>query len=205
MPIDASIWNATLRIGAAIFIVVIVSAFRRKYDREHAHARIDPLTGLHNRRSYEIEMHRLIARSARHGETLLLAFIDLDNFKAINDRHGHDAGDRVLQDVGRVLRGALRPYDLAARLGGDEFAFAMLADDADAACQTVARLHERLSQTLREGACPTTCSLGAIAGRGIAAGATPIRLADRLMYEAKAQGRNSWRFTCLDDESRIAA
>ncbi|MDM5102796.1 GGDEF domain-containing protein [Aeromonas salmonicida] len=81
----------------------------------------DPLTGLPNRRALMLELHRLFSLLKRTGHPLLISFIDLDGFKAINDTHGHDAGDLLLQTMAHQLAGALRSGDLLARVGGDEF------------------------------------------------------------------------------------
>ncbi|WP_219592153.1 GGDEF domain-containing protein [Aeromonas salmonicida] len=81
----------------------------------------DPLTGLPNRRALMLELHRMFSLLKRTGHPLLISFIDLDGFKAINDTHGHDAGDLLLQTMAQQLAGALRSGDLLARVGGDEF------------------------------------------------------------------------------------
>ena len=81
----------------------------------------DPLTGLPNRRALMLELHRLFSLLKRTGHPLLFSFLDLDGFKAINDTHGHDAGDLLLQTMAQQLAGALRSGDLLARVGGDEF------------------------------------------------------------------------------------
>ncbi|XAG71129.1 GGDEF domain-containing protein [bacterium 19CA06SA08-2] len=81
----------------------------------------DPLTGLPNRRALMLELHRLFSLLKRTGHPLLISFIDLDGFKAINDTHGHDAGDLLLQTMAQQLARALRSGDLLARVGGDEF------------------------------------------------------------------------------------
>lgn len=85
----------------------------------------DPLTGLLNRRGFEEELGRTLALAKRHGETGVLVYLDLDRFKAINDIHGHAAGDAVLRRVGHTLAGAVRRADAVARLGGDEFAIVL--------------------------------------------------------------------------------
>jgi diguanylate cyclase len=81
----------------------------------------DSLTGLANRRALRDELERALARARRAGSLLLVAFVDLDGFKQINDRHGHDAGDLLLREAARRLQGGLRGSDYLARLGGDEF------------------------------------------------------------------------------------
>jgi diguanylate cyclase len=94
----------------------------RKSNAELAgHALVDPLTGIANRRALEQELRRRLSQAQREGTTLLVAFIDLDGFKAINDQHGHEVGDRFLSQVARRLADGIRGSDLVARYGGDEF------------------------------------------------------------------------------------
>lgn len=101
------------------------------------HARTDSLTDLPNRRALLTELGRMLAHGTRTGSHVLLAFIDLDGFKAINDTHGHDVGDAFLVEVGQRLQMTLREEDFAARIGGDEFVVVGLgpvnADEAQAA------------------------------------------------------------------------
>ncbi|WP_157313999.1 diguanylate cyclase domain-containing protein [Chitinibacter sp. GC72] len=109
----------------------------------------DPLTGLHNRRAIMEELTRLFAQAQRSGQHIVLAFIDLDGFKQINDVHGHDAGDAFLVQVGQRLTTGLRGGDLLGRLGGDEFVVAGLAATASAAAgDVVASLQARIGPLL---------------------------------------------------------
>jgi diguanylate cyclase (GGDEF)-like protein len=98
-----------------------------RYDAQH-----DALTGLRNRRSFEEALAAAASRSARYGWPFSLVLVDLDGFKRLNDRLGHDAGDAVLRAVGEVARRSLRQGDVAARLGGDEFAFILPSVGGDA-------------------------------------------------------------------------
>ncbi len=99
----------------------LVDHLRRSNQELASHALVDPLTGVANRRALEQELQRRLAQAQREGTTLLVAFIDLDGFKAINDQHGHETGDRFLSQVARRLADGLRSSDLVARYGGDEF------------------------------------------------------------------------------------
>lgn len=116
-----------------------------------SHASTDSLTGLPNRRLLLDELRRMLARGARDEHSVVVSFIDLDGFKAINDEHGHDVGDEFLFAVSRRLAGSLRQGDLLARLGGDEFVVVgpgpVLADSA-AAEQVRGALGERLSECM---------------------------------------------------------
>ncbi|MDM4768992.1 sensor domain-containing diguanylate cyclase [Solimonas sp. SE-A11] len=99
----------------------LVDNLRRSNQELAGHALVDPLTGVANRRALEQELRKRLAQAQREGTTLLVAFIDLDGFKAINDQHGHETGDRFLSQVARRLADGLRSSDLVARYGGDEF------------------------------------------------------------------------------------
>lgn len=99
----------------------LVDDLRRSNRQLSTHALLDPLTGIANRRALEQELDRRLNQADRGGGRILVAFIDLDGFKAINDHHGHDMGDRFLTQVARRLAEGLRGSDLVARCGGDEF------------------------------------------------------------------------------------
>ena len=110
-----------------------------------SYALTDALTGLPNRRALMEEMPRMWARAEREGRSVLLAFIDLDGFKPINDQHGHNVGDQLLQTVARQLLGSLRESDFAARIGGDEFVMVGTGPElSQSATQVLHELKERL-------------------------------------------------------------
>ena len=104
----------------------------------------DELTGLLNRRGFHLALGAALARAQRHGETGLLVLCDLDRFKAINDRHGHLAGDSVLRSVAALLRKEIRRSDAVARIGGDEFAILMSDTRRSQAADRVLRLKARI-------------------------------------------------------------
>ncbi|GGY15515.1 diguanylate cyclase [Massilia dura] len=172
---------------------------RRDHDIRH-----DPLTGLLNRRALEELLPQAQARSRRHGIGFAVLFIDLDGFKAINDRLGHDAGDEVLQEVARRLRDAVRQNDSVIRLAGDEFIVVLEGQPyTTAKARTVAaKLIAAVSQpvaTARQ-AVQVGASIGiALHGAGeLTAPADLLREADRQMYLAKGAGRGSIRPTTED-------
>ena len=126
----------------------LIEQLRRANQELAESALCDPLTGLPNRRSLAQELNRMLARVQRDDRALVVAFIDLDAFKAINDRHGHEAGDRFLIAMARELEAALRGGDLVARIGGDEFVVAgtVPRETADAAADV---LRQRLEDATR--------------------------------------------------------
>jgi diguanylate cyclase (GGDEF)-like protein len=126
-----------LDIGAVAGLCdVALKLDRLRYDSLH-----DPLTGLYNRRGFDEHLAAAVARSLRYQWTFGLVIIDLDGFKAINDRVGHQAGDAVLRQVGEHLRRGLRSGDIAARLGGDEFALLLPIDGPSSFDAILERLH----------------------------------------------------------------
>ena len=167
----------------------------------------DPLTGLANRRHFRSVLEREIDGVARSGEPALLLMLDIDHFKAINDRHGHVAGDMVLQAVAKCLAGCIRPMDSVARYGGEEFAV-VLPNCLVSVGQAVA---ERIRQTVESlvikvspvASVHATISIGgAYAPEWVRSTATLwIERADNLLYQAKSQGRNR---VCIDHQQVIA-
>jgi len=192
LPVAA--WNAGMRIFSVIFIVMLLSAFRRVFDREKADARVDSLTKLNNRRAFEIECRRLAMSCARDGRVMLCGLIDVDSFKSINDQYGHNAGDAVLIVLADALANAVRTYDATARLGGDEFAFCLAVRNNEVATQKTLDIHSQISAALAAGRWPASCSLGASTGDGVE---DTFSRADGLLYAAKTAGKNKWRFSSL--------
>ena len=191
VPVAIAVWNATMRVTAVAFLILLVSAFRRTFDRERLHARIDPLTGLGNRRAFAIESRKLELTAVRDHRIMLCGLIDLDDFKSINDKHGHAVGDQILQTAARALNMAVRPYDATARIGGDELAFCLIVPDTESAKRKAAFIYQQVSSALAEAVVPSTCSLGATASLHLD---SALEYADRAMYSVKEQGKSAWQF-----------
>lgn len=161
-------------------------------------AHFDPLTGLPNRRLLGDRMRQGVAQSKRTGRIMAVALLDLDNFKPINDGFGHEAGDAVLEEIGRRLSGVLREGDTAARLGGDEFVLLLLGLEWIEECDTILqRVLAALSQPIIVGG--RTHHVSASIGVTLFPqdNADPdllLRHADQAMYAAKESGRNGYRF-----------
>lgn len=182
--------------SSIIRVVLEHDAIQREMARQ---ARTDPLTGLLNRRAFLEELARHIDRLDRDGEPGTLMFADIDNFKPLNDRLGHELGDEALKLVARIIRDAVRPADLVARLGGDEFAVWMSGADALTAAERAEMLRvqmpPQLASLFPEHNQPLTMSIG-IACRDVRGAEdipTLIRRADLAMFEVKRSGRAHWR------------
>jgi diguanylate cyclase (GGDEF)-like protein/PAS domain S-box-containing protein len=181
-----------------------ISERKRMEDSLHHLADHDPLTGLWNRRRFEEELHRQLARSRRTGESAALLMFDLDNFKYVNDTLGHKVGDDLIRHVGRAVRDGLRETDAVARLGGDEFAVllpgvlaAQAVQLAEKVCETVRSEPVRVGDG--DGEVHATASVGvAVVTRATGSEQDALIEADLAMYEAKARGRN--RVVAYEDQ-----
>lgn len=168
--------QVVVTVGTCVTAALIVSWLTGDLRRQ---VTTDPLTGLTNRRGLEAAFARSVAAARRTGFPLALAVVDIDGFKAINDRHGHAAGDRALVECATVWQRALRPTDTLARSGGDEFVVLMPNCDLDAAQLVLGRLRAATPGGL-------TCSVGVTIAdeRGMLGDA--LHRADAAMYRAKA-------------------
>lgn len=190
---------ATVATGGAVATMIVWVAFlmdrserqRRAVLALHEDAHTDALTGLLNRRALDDLLPRVL-RDARGGSVAVL-MLDLDRFKSFNDSFGHQAGDEVLRETGRLLRGEVRPGDLVVRYGGEEFA--VVLPDSDA--RRAQRIGERILDAFREHRWPlrpVTVSIGATIATDADDGEAVLRRADEALYCSKQQGRDRLMF-----------
>jgi len=180
-------------LGALFVNGVFASVFARHAGARRAQleqmASLDALTGAENRRALEIELEIAIAGARRDGRPVALALIDLDHFKRVNDLHGHDVGDRVLQDFVRIVQASVRRTDRLFRFGGEEFVLLMPATDEIGFEFAMAKLRKALLELKACGE-PVTVSVG---GAILQAGENRdgwLGRADDALYRAKEGGRN---------------
>jgi diguanylate cyclase (GGDEF)-like protein len=155
----------------------------------------DPLTGLLNRREAERILVEEEERTRRFGHSLAVVMVDIDHFKAVNDRHGHPAGDAVLRQVARRMGGQVRAVDRVARFGGEEFVMILMQTDRAAALEVARRLCRTIEcEAVVAGndlALNITVSAGvAVMPEDALSGGDLLAAADKALYAAKAQGRN---------------
>jgi diguanylate cyclase (GGDEF)-like protein len=166
-------------------------------------ARTDVLTELYGRRAFEDRLRHDLALAQRRMSPLTLAYVDLDDFKAVNDAHGHAEGDRVLRATGAALRDSVREVDTAARVGGDEFTLVLPDTDHIGAQRVVSKLRRRLQEALGTSAAEVTCSIGVVTF--LDANISPVAAvaaADELMYQVKSKGKGAVAFSVLGDAAR---
>ena len=186
------IWNAGVRFLVFVLVVALLDALKASASHERTLSREDSLSGLPNSRAFYEAAEQERRRLARNGEPLTLAYLDIDDFKGINDSLGHSAGDAVLRSTAQTLRGALRDVDVVGRLGGDEFAI-LLPNTEDGDAEVVLRrVHDSLRREAEIHDWPIGYSIGSVTYRS----APPsvdlmVSRTDRLMYEVKRTGKNA--------------
>jgi diguanylate cyclase (GGDEF)-like protein len=188
------------RIGVGRRIIDLNRELAAKSQKLEEAARTDPLTGLPNRRAIEEWAARQVRGAARHGFPLWVALGDIDNFKAINDSFGHDAGDIVLRTFADVLKKNSRASDMCGRLGGDEFLLVITHVESEQLEQVVTRFRDQfaaLSFPLQGQSVHVTASFGVtgVPTKEARDFGVLVRKADQMLYEAKRAGRNLVRIS----------
>lgn len=161
--------------------------------------RIDPLTGLKNRRGLDEVLDEEIQRARRQDIGFGVIWLDIDHFKSINDNLGHQAGDQILCRVALWLKAGVRPYDHPGRWGGDEFVVLLSPCDSETLERIALRIRESVEQESRKTGTPATVSVGGYFARPGDSSDTILRHADRALYQAKGEGRNRVCITTSED------
>jgi diguanylate cyclase (GGDEF)-like protein len=186
---DASVTAVSL-VGQSVMALENARLHRIVKDQAH----LDGLTGLPNRRHAEEALATELARGARFGDPLAVVLTDLDDFKAVNDQHGHPVGDTVLCRFARLLEASVRDVDLAARWGGEEFLLVLRGTDAEGAARLAERIRSRLEETtlLTPEGVPivTTASFGVVSAPDGGSADRLVVAADAALYAAKRAGKN---------------
>lgn len=171
----------------------------RERELLEARARIDPLTKAYNRAALEDRLRLCLDTLARHGESFALAFIDIDNFKALNDSRGHAEGDRALARIAGILQASVRKTDVVSRMGGDEFAVLLPAGALDATRRVFDQVIEMLRVLARSEAWPISFSIGVVTfGASPQNASEAIAIADRVMYKVKQTTKDGVSFASHD-------
>lgn len=187
-----SYWNAGAHVGFFLTVTLLVAELRLVLNKEKTLARTDFLTGTLNRRAFYELANLELTRLKRNQHAFTMIYMDIDDFKAVNDRRGHDTGDQLLKLVAETLAGHIRPFDSLGRLGGDEFAILMPETNQKAARAIAPRLQTILLAKMRENDYPVTFSMGALTY--LSAPETieqVLKLTDLLLYRVKRAGKNA--------------
>lgn len=201
-----NIWNEIVILSFFVAVAYALARLRATMRRESLLARTDSLTGTANLRCFLERLQLERERAARNGRPLTLAYIDLDNFKQVNDEEGHAAGDRLLHFFAQTVRQETRSVDLLGRVGGDEFCLLMPETDSEQARSVLVRLQEKLGDTFREQGHPVTMSVGVVTFlKPPLTVDEMIGAADAAMYEAKNGGKDAVRFVTYPPRPRPVA
>jgi len=189
-PMAARILNELAYLAVVGVAIAGLSQLRRTQAQLHLLATHDPLTNVLNARAFSNELSQELGRNRRYGRPLALIYLDLDDFKTVNDAHGHATGDAVLRLVADAMRSAVRQADIVGRLGGDEFAVLMPETEGTVARAAATRLASGI-RTVFRGTPSVTASIGVVSVTGTEAGTDELlRKADQAMYEAKRGGKD---------------
>jgi diguanylate cyclase (GGDEF)-like protein len=184
-------WNATINFGFFMITSYLLSNVKLAYEREKRLARIDSLTGAVNHRHFLELLQTEIDRCRRYDYPLTIAYIDVDNFKLVNDRFGHNVGNQLLCLISQVAHEQLRSIDIIARLGGDEFALLLPQTDYEQGKAVLQRLQDKWRGAVQSTAFPVSFSIGAATFiHPPAATDAILEQVDRLMYGVKQRGKN---------------
>jgi diguanylate cyclase (GGDEF)-like protein len=207
LALPTLVWNGLMLLGTSLALVLVLAALKGRLEGEELLARTDALTQIPNRRAFFEAAVLELERSRRHRRPLTIAYVDLDDFKLVNDRLGHAEGDALLVTVAQTLRHGTRAVDAVARLGGDEFG--LLLPEADAAMSEA--LLGRLRGTLlaaveRHGGWRVGFSIGAAVFLSPPANVDELTArADELMYVAKRESKGAVRLGVFDRAQDEAA
>lgn len=194
-------WNALTRLGLFVFIAYTVSLqakLRLALEREKQKASTDSLTGLLNKGAFRERVEEEISRARRYDHPLSLAFIDLDNFKQINDVQGHARGDRLLQNISETIIQTIRDTDISGRIGGDEFTICFPETGEEQVRKAINKLVNALDITTSQSGWQITASIGVITCPKVCDSYDALLgKADKLMYQAKDRGKNNAFFETL--------
>jgi diguanylate cyclase (GGDEF)-like protein len=201
-------WNGLVRLGFFIIVALALSRLRDQTARERRYAWTDALTGLANSRAFYASLDREVERARRTERALTVAYLDLDNFKTVNDERGHLEGDQLLRTCAAALATNLRAIDTAARLGGDEFALVLPETGSEAAELLLERIRLALLREMQAHERPwrVTVSIGAVTVLGNPSSAEElVRAADHAMYRVKNGGKNGLFVATFEPQPREAA
>ena len=193
-------WDFCSELAILFVLTYILHSLRFSLERERRHSRTDPLTKAANSRAFRELADLEMDRSRRYGHKLSIAYIDVDNFKKVNDTLGHSVGDKLLCAVVQAMSSSLRKNDLVARLGGDEFAILLPETDLEGAEGSIVKLQTQLNEIARQNQWPISFSIGVLVCNTLPPSLDKmLELADGLMYRIKRTSKNA---VCIESYSQ---
>jgi diguanylate cyclase (GGDEF)-like protein len=183
--------NETFRLIVFVVIGLLIAELKKALENQKNLARIDPLTRVANRRAFFEIADLELKRARRFCHPISVIYIDLDNFKSVNDRMGHDTGDQLLCEVAACIKENLRGTDILARFGGDEFCVMLAETSGSGAYRVASKMNKILLQLMARRGWPVTFSIGVATFETLPDAMEEIvQLADKLMYKAKKKKKD---------------
>ncbi len=188
------VWNSIMVLGFFLLITFSFAEIKKLLTKEQLLARVDSLTGLANSRAFDERANNEINRSIRFARPFSIAFIDIDNFKQVNDMLGHSQGDNLLQSIAKTIKDNTRSIDIVSRVGGDEFVIFFSETNEKNAKEAINKVRERLFTMVKNNNLPVTFSIGVVTCYKSCNLDELIKEADNLMYSVKKSGKNRIEF-----------
>jgi diguanylate cyclase (GGDEF)-like protein len=188
-------WNMTVRLSTFVVVTYALAQLRKVLEREKNYARLDFLTGAANSRNFEEKAQAELQKARAGGYAIALAYIDLDNFKGINDTFGHSVGDQLLKLVAEIIKKNLREDDMVVRLGGDEFGVLLPMATENSVLVAMERMKAHFLDEVKKKKWTVSFSMGLVLFKKHPGSVDEmIKRADDLMYTVKNSGKNDIKF-----------
>ena len=198
--------NESFRLIVFLIFTYISSGLKGSLDNHRQLARTDHLTGIYNRRAFFDLANLELNKASRYRTPLSVLYLDIDNFKQINDRYGHNVGDQLLRLVAKTIKDHVRAIDVTARFGGDEFAILLAETAAGPASMVARKLQVQLIELMQHNGWPVTFSTGIVTFEIIPASVDEmLEAVDAQMYLAKKQGKNRTRHKTVAHDKIVPA
>lgn len=199
-------WNTFMRGGIFLVVAYAIAMLRYVLSHERDLARTDSLTGVSNWRHFSELAIRELSRARRYKKPITLAYIDVDNFKTVNDTRGHEAGNLILREIAVALQSTLRLTDVVARVGGDEFVVLLPDQDQSGAEVAIEKLRHSLISVSEKHRNMVGFSMGVVTADPAPADIEVlVHAADNLMYDVKTGGKAGCKFAVLEGDRTESA
>jgi diguanylate cyclase (GGDEF)-like protein len=208
LPAFSSAWipylNETFRLTVFLIITLIITKLKRAMDNHKALARTDPLTAVPNRRAFYDLAEMELNKARRYQSPLSVLYVDIDNFKQINDRLGHHIGDMLLCSAASMIKSNIRAIDIIGRFGGDEFVILLAQTGPDSVALVARKLKDKLSNLMENNNWPVTFSIGAVTFESAPESVEQLIIAaDKQMYNAKNNGKNRIHYKVIETRDNL--
>ena len=193
-----NIWNLASRLVILVLVGLLLHSLRNALEREKVLSSKDDLTNVLNARSFGNRLDDELARAIRYSRPLTLAFLDVDDFKLVNDTYGHKVGDQVLQEMADVMSQSIRKNDAIGRLGGDEFSIILIETGLAEARSIITSLQKTINDVIKANNWPISISIGVISCVMMYCDSDRlIHFADQIMYSVKEDSKGSVKYASL--------